>query len=101
MLTRLFTTLVIPLCLAPVWAHANSGCAPRDVVLDRLATTFGETRQSIGLGANNMMVEVFASSETGSWTITVTRPSGLTCLVASGQAFETLSEALPNMDKDA
>ena len=47
------------------------------------------------------MVEVFASRDTGTWTITVTRPSGLTCLVASGQAFETLAEALPGPEKDA
>lgn len=99
--TRLaFVLLALPL-LTPGTALANAGCAPRDIVLNRLATTYGETRQSIGLGANNHMVEVFASDETGSWTITVTRPGGITCLVASGQAFETLSEALPNTDKDA
>ena len=37
---------------------------------------------------NNAVVEVFASSDTGTWTITVTNASGVTCLVASGQAFE-------------
>ena len=36
-----------------------------------------------------------------SWTITVTSPSGMTCLVASGQSFETLAEALPPKGKDA
>ena len=76
-------------------------CAPREIVLDRLATKFGETRQSIGLGPNNQMVEVFASDATGTWTITVTQASGVTCLVASGQAFETLAEALPSDDTDA
>ena len=54
------------------------------------------TRQSIGLGDNNQVVEVFASTETGTWTITVTNPNGLTCLVASGQAFEDVAkEAVP------
>ncbi|WP_406646830.1 hypothetical protein QEZ52_00215 [Aliisedimentitalea scapharcae] len=70
-------------------------CAPRHVVVDRLAQGFGETRQSIGLGAQGAVVEVFASTETGSWTITVTMPGGLTCLVASGQSFERLTEAPP------
>ena len=54
---------------------------------------YGESRQAIGLGTNNQVVEVFASLETGTWTITVTTPAGVTCLVASGQSFETLSEA--------
>jgi hypothetical protein len=55
----------------------------------------------MGLGANNAVVEVFASAETGTWTITVTSVQGLTCLVASGQAFETLAEVLPAEGNDA
>lgn len=93
LLTATFLTL-------PTLASA-AACAPRDVVLDRLASKFGESRQSIGLGPNNQMVEVFASADTGTWTITVTRPTGVTCLIASGQAFETLAEALPVPDTDA
>ena len=82
-------------------AAQNRNCAPRDAVLGRLADGYGETRQSMGLGANNQVVEVFASDDTGTWTITVTMPNGLTCLVASGQAFEELVEALPAKDNDA
>ncbi|KAA2314768.1 hypothetical protein DL237_07130 [Pseudooceanicola sediminis] len=84
-------------------AHGNGAqaCAPRDVVIKRLASGYGETRQSIGLGTNNSMVEIFASDVSGSWTITVTSPQGITCLIASGQAFETLAEALPVDDQDA
>ncbi len=70
------------------FAQQNSNCAMRDIVVERLASAYGESRQSIGLAPNNSVVEVFASLETGTWTITVTTPSGLTCLVASGQAFE-------------
>lgn len=76
-------------------------CGPRDAVVTRLAEGYGETRQSMGLGANNAVIEVFASDETGSWTITVTQPNGLTCLVASGQGYEQLAEALPAKGEDA
>lgn len=79
----------------------QQNCAPRDAVIERLADGYGETRQSVGIGTNNAVVEVFASDETGSWTITVTAPGGLTCLVASGQAFEEVVEALPVKDSDA
>jgi hypothetical protein len=82
-------------------AAQTSNCAPRQMVLDRLAETYGETRQSMGLGAQGQVVEVFASDASGSWTITVTMPNGMTCLVASGQAYETLAEALPETDSDA
>ncbi len=83
------------LILAAGDAHSQAAgnCASRAHVVERLATAYGETRQSIGLGANNQVVEVFASLETGTWTITVTNPAGVTCLVASGQAYEALTEA--------
>lgn len=84
---------------APVQAAGN--CAPHATVVERLAERYGETRQSIGLGSNNQLIEIFASRESGSWTITVTTPAGITCLVASGQAFETLDAALPQGDEDA
>lgn len=87
---------------APMALAQNArNCGPREVVVDRLADGYGETRQSMGLGANNSVVEVFASPETGTWTITVTMPNGVTCLVASGQAFEELAEALPAPGNDA
>ncbi|WP_425429293.1 hypothetical protein [Citreimonas salinaria] len=69
-------------------------CAPRDTVIERLAAKYGETRKSIGLGKNAVM-EVFASAATGTWTITLTTTGGLTCLVASGQAFENMADVLP------
>lgn len=78
--------------------HAQSfaSCGDRTAVVERLANTYGETRQSIGLAANNTVLEVFASSETGTWTITMTTPGGPTCLVASGHAYEALAESSPN-----
>ncbi|WP_442920375.1 hypothetical protein [Marinovum sp. 1_MG-2023] len=79
----------------------GQNCAPRPKVIARLAEKYGETRQSIGLGSQNAVVEVFASQETGSWTIIVTMANGVTCLLASGQAFETLAETLPVAGKDA
>lgn len=82
-------------------AQTPRSCAPRDHVVLRLADGYGETRQSMGLGGNNAVIEVFASDQTGSWTITVTGTNGITCLVASGQGFEELAEGLPAKGKDA
>ena len=79
---------------APAAAQARQ-CDSRDKVLGLLAEKYGETRQSIGLTTQGTVVETFASSETGTWTVTVTHPDGRMCLIASGDAFENLSEALP------
>ncbi len=98
MMKRTFLALSfgVGACLAataPVNAQTRN-CAERDTVVERLSDGYGESRQSIGMGANNSVVEVFASLETGTWTITVTMPNGITCLVASGQSFERLEEEL-------
>lgn len=77
-------------------AQNARNCAPRDQVVTRLAEGYGETRQSIGLGANNSVIEVFASDESSTWTITMTAPNGITCLIASGQAFEMLPNPCPS-----
>ena len=87
--------LLMALFVLPAISQQNRKCAPREAVVERLANTYGESRQSIGLGERGMVIETFASRETGTWTITVTAPNGLTCLVASGQSWEELSEALP------
>jgi hypothetical protein len=76
-------------------------CADHATVVERLASGYGESRQSIGLSADNTVVEVFASAETGTWTITVTVPGGPTCLLAAGVAWEHVAEGLPNRDEGA
>lgn len=89
------------LAASQVQAQGARHCAPREAVVERLAERYGEARQSMGLGGNNAVIEVFASEETGTWTITVTMVNGMTCLLASGQAFEALAEALPAAGNDA
>ncbi|MCF6445497.1 hypothetical protein [Nereida sp. MMG025] len=101
---KLFKTVLITSLVAfiiPTLLHADPrNCGQRAAIVDRLQDRFGETRKSVGLGANNAMVEVFASDTTGSWTITVTTPGGPTCLVASGQAFETIAAKLPDPSEE-
>jgi hypothetical protein len=80
---------------------AASNCAKRDMIVDRLTTKFGETRQSVGLGRNNALVETFASAASGTWTILVTLPTGVSCLLASGQAWDGSQDAPVIAGEDA
>lgn len=73
----------------------NPQCAPRADVVAHLNEKFSETRQGMGLAANSTVMEVFASEATGTWTITVTTPQGITCLIASGQSYEPEDEQQP------
>jgi len=81
--------------LAPTPAQAQTHCGPRAIVLAQLADRYGETRRSMGIAANNMVMEMFASDTSQSWTIIVTTPQSETCLVASGQGFEVMADELP------
>lgn len=85
------------LILATQHAFASPGpqCGNRDAVVAELAGRYGETRRGIGIAANDTVMEIFAAETTGTWTITVTLPQGVTCLVASGTNFEPLAESLP------
>ena len=81
--------------------QGNRNCAARAVVVDRLTGQFGETRRSVALGSGRI-VEVFASDSTGTWTITITLPSGLTCVVAAGTSYETVTDSgSPAQGRDA
>lgn len=92
-MSRLLTFAAVGLVAANA-AEAQQNCGPRAAVIEQLADTYGESRQTIGLGQENRVVETFASLETGTWTITITLPNGLTCLVASGTGFERVDEEL-------
>lgn len=68
-------------------------CGQRDQIVARLQADFGEERRAMGLAGRNRIIEVFASDETGSWTITITGLDGITCLVAAGQSYESFAPA--------
>ena len=70
-------------------------CGDHAAVMAGLAQGYGEARQAIALSGDNAVIEIFANAETGSWTITLTRPGGPTCMVAAGAAWQMLAEMLP------
>jgi hypothetical protein len=78
---------VLCLIAAPVMAQ-NPNCAEREQVVSRLAERYGETLQSMGLRGDNGVMEIYASEETGTWTILITGPDGMACMVAAGELWE-------------
>ena len=76
-------------------------CSDHEAMTRMLAQNWGESRQSIALDAADSMVELFASPETGTWTLTLTEPGGPTCMIASGHSFEMVDEPLPVLDEGA
>lgn len=76
-------------CLAAsvLAAPARAGdalCLSHDRMIRVLARDFGETLAYAGLGRAGHRVEVYASAETGRWTLAVIRPDGIACILSTG-----------------
>ena len=70
-------------------ANAQAICGERAKFLDHLRKNHKEAPSSIGITSTGQILEVL-TSETGTWTIILTHPNGLTCMVASGEAWEPI-----------
>jgi hypothetical protein len=101
LITMSFGLVIGGALLATPGFPQSANCAPHDIVLERLADRYDESRQTIAISANNAVVETWANTDSGTWTITVTYPGGPTCLVASGTAFELVADGLLNTDQGA
>ena len=73
--------------LAASPATAQAVCGPHGEVVKKLEGDFKEARAGLGLAGNGGLVELFVS-EKGGWSVLVTRPNGVTCLVAAGENWE-------------
>ena len=65
-------------------AHAAPACGPRASVIDNLARLYDEAIVHRGTATNGAMIEVLASPEGETWTILVSGPTGIACVVAAG-----------------
>ena len=84
------TAAAIGVALLDGPAQAQTNCAKRDALIEGLATKYGELRVAGGLQSATEMVEVFTSTATGSFTILLTRPNGLSCIVSTGKGWNAI-----------
>lgn len=90
--TSALLLLTLALSAPKAFGQVSPGpCAQRSEIVTTLTDRYGETVRGMGLANSNAIVEVYVSGDTGTWTITLTRPDGITCLVAAGQAFEDIA----------
>ena len=69
-------------------------CGPHEGITNFLQENYQETRQLLGLTESGALLEVYAAPNTGTWTILITDPSGLTCAVTAGDNYEEVEESL-------
>lgn len=78
-----YLAFALALLASPLSAQT---CAPADVLADRLSVRWGETVQATADNPRGPMF-IFANTETGTWTITVSQ-GGMLCIVAAGGEWE-------------
>jgi hypothetical protein len=67
-----------------------TSCANHDSMKSYLQDKFAEVPVSVGLQADGRLLQVFASEQSGTWSIVATTPGGLSCIVAVGEAWQVL-----------
>lgn len=76
---------LLPLLFIALPALADEPkCGPRDEIVAKLAHDYGEAQTGAGLSRDGVMVEVYASPATGTFTVLASDPSGQSCLVTYG-----------------
>lgn len=64
-------------------------CGERTKFLAHLGKNHKESPTAMGVTASGRVLEVLTSSD-GTWTIIMTHPNGVTCMVTAGQAWENV-----------
>ena len=87
-------SLVLLALLSPSAALAQSpkACAPRTEIVDRLSSAYHEGPVAVGVATNGGILEVLSTDSGSTWTIIVTMPDGVSCLLATGESWRTILE---------
>jgi len=82
---------VLPLGSGPAFGQgAAQVCAARDGLLTQLERKYGEVPVAIGV-ADGRLVELLTAKDGMTWTIILTSPQGVSCLIASGEGWQPLA----------
>lgn len=87
--TTLFGAAVLATSSAQAFAQGpsmlpHSVCGTRAEVTTKLEATFGELQKGAGIVSDRRVMELWQSTETGSWTLLMTQTDGQTCIIAAG-----------------
>ncbi len=79
-----------------LWSSTAAGqtpaknCMDRNVLVSRLADRYQEAPLWRGASPRGHMMELFANDDGGTWTLVVSVPTGMSCMVASGEGWRNL-----------
>ncbi len=80
-------------------AEAARVCGPRETIAKRLADGYGERPAAAGVTRAGSLIELYVAPS-GSFTLVVTRPDGLACLLAAGEGWGRTRRPASANDKE-
>ncbi|MFQ5438085.1 MAG: hypothetical protein ACE5DK_04550 [Paracoccaceae bacterium] len=90
MFKRLLTTALVFGAVAtapPVFAQ-QATCGQRDHLTAQLTEKYMEQLTAGGFQSASSVLEIWTSPQSGTWTMLLTRPDGVSCVVGSGTAWQ-------------
>lgn len=88
---RWLISLALFAMLLPLGASAIAAepvCARRSDVVKELANRYKEIPVAVAVANNGHLLEVLTSGTGGTWTIIITSPNGVACMVAAGKDWQ-------------
>ncbi len=67
--------------------RAQPVCMPHDKLTEQLYAKFAEAPAANAIANNGALVELFATRDRSSWTLAMTRPGGISCVLVAGQEW--------------
>lgn len=87
---RLF--LFVAFLIFPLSAQAQMiSCLETETVSKRLFEQHEEVPTHAGVGSNGGLMVIYTSEKTGTFTVAVQDPNGLSCIVFSGEGWEMIN----------
>ncbi len=67
--------------------RAQPVCMSHNELTEQLYARFAEVPAANAIANNGALVELFASRDRSSWTLAMTRPGGMSCVLVAGQEW--------------
>ena len=69
---------------------ASNLCTKRASMVDALSKKYEEQRRGIGVASKAGVMEFYVSQK-GTWTMLMTMPNGMSCIMAAGRDWEEIA----------
>lgn len=75
----------------------NNNCVDREEAVNTLDKRYGERLYHQALTSKGNLLEVFINEEASTWTVVMSTPEGLSCLMSAGEDW---TEVTPSVSQD-